>query len=510
MTTTRHDPMGRGCQSLRRPLLVTAVALLSGCAAVPSMPARPVPLAADGVAATKSLTAPSSTTPAAWPGEGWWRDYGDPQLDALIGEGLAGSPDIAAAVARLDRAAAAARQTGAARLPQVDLQGGVREEKQSLNMGFPPAFKTILPQGWYDAGQIAGSLGFDLDLWGRNRALFAAATSQQRAAALDLAQARLLLTVAIASAYVDLDRLHAERDIRQAQLTANEQTRQLAQQRQSSGLETNASSEQASAAVSVARIALSQAEEALVVRRNQLAALVGSGPDRGLALTRPALSGLVIRDLPANATTALLARRPDVIAARERVSASDRGIAAARAEFFPAITLSALFGTQSIGLESLFASDSSYGRVGPAVSLPIFHGGALVGRYRGARADYDAAVASYNGIVLAAYQQTADAVAASRLAADRVAEAKSAVAASVRAYDTIMARYKAGLVTYLDVLQVEDRLLAARMAQANVSAAARGTDLALVRALGGGFTLPAGAAGPVSATNSSMKERSHG
>ena len=479
---------------------VMGAALLAGCAPVPHLGAAPQPIAAEAVAARQSLS--PAAPDAAWPGEGWWRAYGDPQLDALVAEGLAASPDVAMARARLDRAAALARQAGAGRLPQVDVQGGVQEEKQSLNLGFPPQFKPVLPQGWNDGGQIATSLGFDLDLWGRNRAAFAAATSQRRAAALDLQQARLVLSVAIVSAYVDLDRLIAERAIRATQARGMEQASQLVEQRRASGLETTGTTAQATAAAAVARIALSQADEALALRRHQIAALVGAGPDRGLALTAPALAPIALRDLPASATTELLARRPDVIAARERVSAGLSSIREARAGFFPSISLNALFGVQSLGLERLFEADATYGRVGPAVSLPIFRGGALAGRYRAARADHDAAVASYNATILGAYRETADAVTTTRLAAQRLADARAAVAASEEAFATISARYKAGLATYLDVLQVDDRLLAARIAEADVAAAARGADLALVRALGGGFD-PA-------ADQTSQKDSPHG
>lgn len=496
MTALRHPHRSKPPRRWHtRPLgaaALLAAALAAGCAPVPRLGPAPATLSAANVASSQSL-APARAD-AAWPAEGWWRDYHDPQLDALIAEGLAGSPDVAAAVARLDRASALAREAGAARLPRVDVQGGVQEEKQSLNMGFPAPFKQYLPQGWNDGGQLAATLGFDLDLWGRNRAALAAATSQRRAAELDLQQARLLLSVAIASAYFDLDRLFAEQDVRRAEVAAMEKALQLVQQRLTSGLETTASTAQARANLSVARIAASQAEESLALRRHQIAALLGAGPDRGLALSRPTLGDLVQRDVPADATTALLARRPDVIAARERVSAGASQISVARADFFPAINLSALFGVQALGLGQLFSEDSTYGRVGPAVSLPIFHGGALAARYRGARADYDAAVASYNSTVLAAYQQTADAVTSTRLAGQRLAEARAAVTANQQAYDTISARYRAGLATYLDVLQVEDRLLAARVNLAAIDAAARGSDLSLVRALGGGFAAPAVAA----------------
>jgi len=472
---------------------------------VPRLGPEPQALGPGQVAAAQAL-APAAGVQGQWPGEGWWKAYGDPQLDALIAEGLAGSPDVAAAVARFDKAAALARVAGAARLPRIDAEAGVSEQKQSLNMGFPDAFKAFLPQGWNDGGQIAASLGFDLDLWGKNRAAYAAATSQTRAAALDARQARLVLAAGIASAYADLDRLFAERDARARQLDIASAAHELTRQRQANGLETAGGVAVSQGEVATARIALSQAEEALALRRNQIAALVGQGPDRGLALTRPAMAPAAPPAVPEGVTTDLLGRRADLVAARQRVEAAASRIKVARADFFPAIRLNALFGAQSLGLDLLFAKDSTYGSVGPAISLPIFHGGELQGQYRGARADYDAAVAAYNGAVLGAYQQAADALTTARMASHRLVDARAAVSALQKAYEVADARYKGGLATYLEVLQVEDRLLQARLAAAGLEGLVRNADIALVRALGGGFADPAAA--PVATL--SPKDQTHG
>jgi outer membrane protein TolC len=167
-------------------------------------------------------------------------------------------------------------------------------------------------------------------------------------------------------------------------------------------------------------------------------------------------------------------------------SAASR-IKVARADFFPAIRLNALIGLQSLGLGSLLQSDSTFGSVGPAVSLPVFHGGALAGRFRSANAGYDAAVADYDKTVLAAYQQVADAVTSRQALAARLGDTRAALAATQDAYTIARRRYDGGLSTYLDVLSVEDRLLQARLAATALEAAARSADITLIRALGGGF-----------------------
>lgn len=469
--------MRYGFSSLALPV---AIAALSGCA-VPDLGPRPELIAPAAVAARQSLP---DTAGAQWPGEGWWRDYADPQLDSLVAEALAGSPDVAAAAARFRRAQAVAQETGSASLPSLTVEGGASYDKQSYNNGFP---KQFLPQGWNDRGQVSANLGFDLDIWGRNRAALAAATSEARAAEIDARQARLALATGLALAYFDLDRLFAERDVRTAELDARLATQKLVSARFSNGLEMRGSLRQADAQVAAARAALAAAEQALAVRRNQIAALLGAGPDRGLALARPALAQAASRALPEGVTTDLVGRRPDIAAARERVEAAAGRIRVARADFFPAIRLNALFGVQSLGVGNLFESDSTFGSAGPAISLPLFRGGALQGRYRGARAGYDEAVAGYDRTVIGAYQQVADAVTGQRQLAVQLAEVRAALAASQDATDIMRRRYEGGLATYLDVLAVEDRLLEARLVVARIEAAARSTEVELVRALGGGF-----------------------
>jgi NodT family efflux transporter outer membrane factor (OMF) lipoprotein len=274
--------------------------------------------------------------------------------------------------------------------------------------------------------------------------------------------------------------------------------------RRANGLETRGSERQADATLFSAKAQLAAADQAIAVRQHQIAALIGAGPDRGLAIARPRLGRPGPLGLPADVTTNLVARRPDVAAALARTEAAAKRIKVARADFFPAIRLSALIGVQSLGYQTvlqngafsggsssfadtLFKKDSLFGNAGPAVSLPIFHGGALSGQYRGVRAAYEEAVASYDRTVLGAYQQVADAVTGRRTLDQRLTDARAALTASEEAYDIARQRYEGGLNTYLDVLNVEDQLLAARQTVAELEASAFTLDIALIRALGGGF-----------------------
>ncbi|HAF41566.1 MAG TPA: multidrug transporter [Sphingobium sp.] len=477
----------------------TSVMALAACAAVPDLGPKPVVRAPESVAAQQSLAA----SDAAWPRDDWWTAYGDPQLTALIEEGLRNAPDMAIAAARFRQAQAMAQQAGAAMLPSANLEASAAATKQSYNMGMP---KEFVPQGWLGTGRVALDLGFDLDLWGKNKASLAAATSEARAAEIDAQQARLALTTGIADAYADLARLHDEAEIQQRTLDIRTASQKLVADRRQNGLETRGNVRQADATVSSAKAQLAGAQLAIRVRQHQIAALIGAGPDRGLSITRPQPGKLAPLGLPADVTTNLVARRPDIAAALARTEAAAKRIKVARADFFPAVRLSALIGLQSLGYNTIFANggavgsaqpfannlfekDSLFGNAGPAISLPIFRGGALQGQYRGARATYDEAVAAYDKTVLAAYQQVADAVTTRRTLEQRLADARAAVAASEDAYAVAQKRYQGGLSTYLDVLNVEDQLLAAREALAGLEAGAFSTDIALIRALGGGFTV---------------------
>lgn len=473
-------PVSRFPTAARFGVVSVAALLVGGCAAIPQLGAKPELRTPESVAAAQSLAAEA----ADWPADRWWIAYGDPQLDALIEEGLTGSPDMAAAAARFRKAQGYAQQAGAALLPSLDAEGRVGYDRQSYNMGFP---KEFVPQGWIDNGRASLNLNFDLDVWGRNRAELAAATSDARAAEVDAAQARLVLTTSIADAYADLVRLYAQRDIRQGAFDIRTATRKLSRDRLESGLDTRGDLRQAESGLAMARADLAAADEAIALRRNQIAALIGAGPDRGLSIAKPMVGALAARGLPAGVTTDLVGRRPDIVAARARAEAAARRIKVARADFFPAVNLSALAGVQALHLSALVEKDSIYGAAGPAISLPIFHGGALRGQYRGARAAYDEAVANYDRTVLDAYREVADAVTSQRALAARMADVRAALAASEEAYDIARRRYEGGLSSYIDVLTAEERLLTARQAASDMETRAFALDVALIRALGGGF-----------------------
>ncbi|MCW6533691.1 efflux transporter outer membrane subunit [Sphingomonas lycopersici] len=483
---------------------VALALLLSGCVSVPSLGPRPEMRATQSFAADQSL-APAVSPAATWPDGNWWRGYGDAQLSTLIEEGLSGAPDITAAIARLRQADGYHQQAGAALLPRVDAQAQAGGAKQSYNNGIPAAF---VPKGWKDTGSAALDFSFDLDLWGKNRANLRAATSDADAAAIDVAQARLLLATNIASAYADLARLFAERDVQADAVASRVETQKLVADRVAVGLDTRAELKQADAAVPAERTQLSQIDESIALTRNRLAALIGKGPDRGLAIGRPTLS-FAARSVPADVTTDLIGRRPDIVSARARVEASAARIKAARADFYPSVSLTALVGFQSLGLSNLFVAGSHNGQAAAAVSLPIFHGGEIRGKYRVARASYDEAVASYDGAVATAFHDVADAVTSQSMLGEQLAQSRQSLADAREAYAVAKLRYQGGLSNYLSVLTAQNSMLQQQRVVVDLEARAFTLDVALVRALGGGAV--AASPSPVSAAAGAVsKDKIHG
>jgi len=452
----------------------------AGCAQIPalnkSVEAKPV----EQLGSSASFTAPAG----AWPADGWWHTYGDAQLDGLIDEALRESPNLAVAQARLRQAGAMTQTAGAPLMPEVTGTAALNEAKQSYNYLMP---RQTVPSGWKDYGQAMLNLSWELDFWGKNRAALAAATSEQQAAQAEVAQTRLILSTSVASAYAELLHLFTVRDTAEAALALRTKTVELFRQRHQFGLETLASVRQVEARQAVADGQLRTIDEYIALQRNGIAALIGAGPDRGLAISRPTVIFAIGAGLPPNLALELLGRRPDIVAARLRTEAAAKRIDQQKAGFYPSINLLAFVGIQSLGLDKLTKSGSDIGSIGPAISLPIFNTERLQGQLRGAHAEYDAAVSVYNATLSNALREVADAAASRKALDGELTAAFAAVSAAKEAHDMVSNRYRGALATYLDVLSAEDQLIVAQRGLADLATRSMVLNIAMVRALGGGF-----------------------
>ncbi|HEY2708273.1 MAG TPA: efflux transporter outer membrane subunit [Caulobacteraceae bacterium] len=471
----------------RRALALGAATLALSTAACADLPSNsgPRPQLQDVASYRddKSFAAPS----ADWPSDRWWEPYGDAQLSGLIDEALKGSPTLAQAEARLMSAGAATQVSRSALLPSAHGEAQFSETESSRIAGFPPFIQALLPQGYQDNGRLALDASYDLDLFGKNRAALAAAVSEEAATKADLAEARLTLSTAVAQAYADLARFGAERAAAAEALRNRQETGDLTSARVRNGLDTRAELKQAEAATPSSQADLDALDEQILLTRHRIAALLGEGPDRGLDVVMPKADAVKTFGLPADLRLHLVGRRPDIVAARLRAEAAGKRIDVARAEFFPDITINAYIGQQALGLSQLFNPAAAIGSLGPAITLPIFEGGRLRGQYRGARADYAAAVEAYDATLTQALQDVADASASAQSAERQLADRRAALTAGEQAYTVARERYQGGLSSYVAVLTAENAVIEERRSFADAQARVFSLDITLIRALGGGY-----------------------
>ena len=467
-----------------KPVLSLALAafLAAACASPGGERPRSVMGDANGLAAGRSL-AGVPLSDAAWPAADWWKRYGDAQLDQLVDEALKGSPTLRAADARLRKAVAAAGVAHAALAPQLTGTADATRQRFPEHGLIPPPFAG----SWQTQADLTASLGFDLDLWGRERSAFEGALDEAHAAEVDRQGARLLLSTSIVRAYIQLQRAHDERDIARAQLAQREALVRLVAQRKAAGIDSNVELRQAEAAVPEARERIAQLDESIALTRDQIAALMGEGPDRGLAIARPRMKAAGAPALPTRLPADLIGRRPDIVAQRWRIEAARKDIDSAKAAFYPDVNLAAFAGLQSIGLEQLLRAGSLQGGVGPALRLPIFDGGRLRANLAGRDADYDLAVERYNQGLADALRDVADQLASMRSIDRQRGEAEDGVRLAQDGYDLAMLRYREGLGNYLQVLAAQSQVLGQENLRAALAARELDASVSLTRALGGGY-----------------------
>ena len=454
---------------------ISLAAQLAGCVLPPKSSVRAPSIDAHELGLTAAAVAPAD--------EGWWRSLDDAQLDGLIEHALTANPSLAQATAQL-RAAQA--QVGAARAgqwPKADFSGSALRQHAPDNYLFPPP----LAGGDFWMAQVGASLSWDLDFWGKQADAVSEARALAQAADLERENARLLLAAALVQAYVDLYRADALADIAVQAEQQRQHILDLTRQRVGAGLDTRLELRQAESELPQARVERAQAEATAQLAVHELAMLAGRGADAYAGISRPQFNPDAVLPLPGELPINLLARRPDVLAARLRIEAADAQRRAARAAFYPDVSLRALAGVASFGLNDLFEAGARGYGVGPVVSLPLFDAGKLRAQYQGREAALDDAVAVYNDTVLRAVQRSADELTSiDALMRERVDQDSSLVAAE-DAYRIAEERYRAGLAGYLSVLIAETEVLNARRDKVQITSNLAVARVNLLLELGGSF-----------------------
>jgi len=472
---------------MKKLLIGAAVAaVLSACASTHGLKPEATVQKVDSLQATSTLSS-ADVDPAAWPDLDWWTRFHDPQLNELIAEGLAGSPTLKVAEARTRAALAQAQVANSTRFPQVDAKGDITRERFPDQSLIPPPYAGT----WDNFSELSATLNWEVDLWGKNRAAYEAAVGQARASALDARAARLALSASIAHAYVQLERAYLQLDVAQATLAQREQIFKLTQDRNEAGVDSRLELRQAQSALPAAREQITQWQEAIELTGNQLAALLGKGPDRGQAIQRPAASALATVSIPSRVPSELLGRRPDILAQRWRVESARHGIDNAKAQFYPDVNLTAFVGFQILGPGSLITAGNREIGVGPAVTLPIFDAGKRRGNLAARDSEYDVAVEQYNQAVADGLHEVVDQLTSFHSVGEQQLQQREGLATAQDAYDLATLRYREGVGNYLQVLTTETQLLSQRSLDADLRARALDTSINLARALGGGFDNPA-------------------
>jgi NodT family efflux transporter outer membrane factor (OMF) lipoprotein len=457
--------------------LTTAIAAvcvlaLSACAGLPPKAAsRPL------------MAAPAaSADTASWPRRNAWDAWADPELSALIARALQQQPGLQQVRARLEQAQAAVDAAGAARSPQVNAAVDLSYQRFTENGLVPP---TLGGRSMWN-NSAALNAGWEWDLFGRQQAAVAAAVGQARAASAESQAAAVLLAANLAAGYVSLARAIENRDLTLAALEQRRQVLALVRQRIAAGLDTTVELRQAEGVIAQTQVELDATLEQIARARHALAELSGQRPD-ALATLAPRLALVRELPLPSALPADLLGRRADLVAQRWRVEAATQDVNAARAQFYPNLNLVGFVGLSSLGLDRFIQAGSLNAGVGPALRLPVFDGGRLRANLKAKNAEVDAAVEGYNAALLRALREVADEVASLQSIERQQRAQAEALQAAESAFDLATQRYRAGLGNFLIVLTAESNVLAQRRGLVDLKARHLAAEVALSRALGGGW-----------------------
>jgi NodT family efflux transporter outer membrane factor (OMF) lipoprotein len=451
-----------------------AMLLLSACIAVPDVPQQVAQSRASQLG-----VAPQSVTIS----DRWWESFNDPQLDRLIAEGMKSNPDVEAALARVRAAEATVGVQHAAELPQVSADGQVLDQRFSGTYLIPPPYAGTTR--WIPT--VQSSLDWDLDLFGRQKAVVSMAHSDAEAAGLDAAEARLIISASVAQTYIGLAKQQELMRVADGFVKTREDALALIRSKARYALTSEFDERTAQTLLAEAQQAELRATEQRDLLIHALAALVGRGADFYSTISAPTLAldkPPVVPDmLPAD----LLGRRPDLLAGEARIGAAVSGQTVARADFLPNVDLRALAGLASIGFGNFFSAGAATYGGGVAIHVPIFEGGKLRAQYRRAGADLDVAVANYNDSVLRAVRESADALTRIRSNDSDVAQQKLIVAGLRDTVRLDAVRTSTGLGSKLDAIDSGFRLLEAEQERVDLQAEGLTRRVQLIAALGGGF-----------------------
>ena len=459
-------------------VLVTVLAL-AGCAVGPDYrkPDAPMPTT------YKELEGWHAAQPRdELPRGSWWEVFGDPELDGLMKRVDISNQNIRAAEARVRQARAVADQARASLFPTVTANASVTRSK-APSLANQPNFATGAVNN-YNVGLSVPS--WEVDLWGRIRRTVESDVASWQASAADLEAARLAARATLAQDYFALRVADTTKRLLEETVRAYQRSLELTQNRYAAGVVARVDVVQAEVQLKSAQAQLIDVGVNRAQLEHAIAMLVGE-PPANFALA-PADLVLKVPPVPVALASELLERRPDIAAAERAAAAANAQIGVAKAAYFPTLNLSASTGFRAQTLANLLSAPSRFWSLGAAAAEGLFDAGARRAASEQALAAYDAQVATHRQTVLAAFQDVEDNLAALRILEQEAVLQDEVAQSALHALELTINQYKAGVVSYLNVITAQTTAYNSQSAAMNVLGRRLTASVGLVRALGGGWS----------------------
>ncbi|HTD10590.1 MAG TPA: efflux transporter outer membrane subunit [Steroidobacteraceae bacterium] len=431
------------------------------------------------VAPPPAWLTPGDATAPQWPASDWWRGFNSPDLDSFIEQARNANDDLRAALARIHQADAQRRIAGAPLLPALGAQATATRARAAVSGG--------------GGGHVTGndfspllSASYELDFWGKHRAAFASAAAAARASRYDRTTVELAVMAGVAGTYFQALELRDRLGIANANLANATRILHGLKLEETAGLTTALDVAQQETVVATVNAAIPPLKQQLRQSLDALAILVGSTPQI-VDVTHGSLDELAAPAVRPGLPSELLARRPDVAEAESQLIAANANIAAARAAFFPSISLTASGGYESAALAGLLTPANRVWSLAAGATQPIFQGGALLGQYQLSKGRYEELLADYHKAVIAALANVEDSLIAVQQTHELVERQQQAARTAQRAYEFAQAQMRAGTINVLTLLNTETALFSSRDALAQAKYAHLQALVSLYQALGGGW-----------------------
>ena len=456
------------------------VLALAGCTLAPKYQRPTAAVSPNWPAVPGEKPSPTNAVSAA--DIGWREFFRDPRLQELIGLALTNNPDLRVAVLNVEQSRAQYRIQRSALLPEIDATGSGTRQRLPADLS-----GTGHPLTTSDYSLNLGTASYELDLFGRVRSLKAAALENYFATEEARRSAQIALVAGVGNACLLEHAVTEQLAVARQTLAAVQASYELTQRSYKAGVVSELDLRTAEGQVQTARSNVAAYEQQLAEAENNLVLLVGQPLPKDLPPPQPFGSAEYLSDVPAGLPSDLLQRRPDILGAEHQLKAASASIGAARAAFFPSVTLTASGGTASSQLANLFAPGSGTWMFSPQVTLPIFTAGRNLANLNAANVGKQIKVANYEKAIQSAFRDVSDSLAARAAVAVQLDAGKALVKAEQRRYELADARFRQGVDNYLTVLSAQQDLYQAQENLIQSQFSRLSSLINLYQALGGGW-----------------------